>query len=50
MILYGIPTCDSCKKAQKALEAAGHVVQFRDIRKNPLTEAEIDVAPNFYPA
>jgi arsenate reductase (glutaredoxin) len=41
MILYGIPTCDSCKKAQKALEAAGHVVQFRDIRKNPLTEAEI---------
>ncbi|WP_430463495.1 arsenate reductase family protein [Tabrizicola sp.] len=41
MILYGIPTCDSCKKALKALEAAGHVVQFRDIRKNPLTEAEI---------
>lgn len=41
MILYGIPTCDTCKKALKALEAAGHVVTFRDIRKEPLTEAEI---------
>lgn len=41
MILYGIPTCDTCKKALKALEAAGHAVQFRDIRKHPLSEAEI---------
>ena len=41
MILYGIPTCDTCKKALKALEAAGHAVTFRDIRKDPLTEAEI---------
>ena len=41
MILYGISTCDSCKKALKALEAAGHAVQFRDIRKDPLTAAEI---------
>lgn len=41
MILYGIPTCDTCKKAHKALEAAGHVVSFRDIRKDPLSEAEI---------
>lgn len=41
MILYGIPTCDTCKKAQKALEAAGHDVTFRDIRRDPLTEAEI---------
>ena len=41
MILYGIPTCDTCKKALKALEAAGHAVTFRDIRKEPLTEAEI---------
>lgn len=41
MILYGIPTCDTCKKALKALEAAGHAVQFRDIRKYPLTEVEI---------
>lgn len=41
MILYGIPTCDTCKKALKALEAAGRAVQFRDIRKDPLTGAEI---------
>lgn len=42
MILYGIPTCDTCKKAQKALEGAGHQVVFRDIRKDPLTSVEID--------
>lgn len=41
MILYGIPTCDTCKKALKALETAGHAVTFRDIRKDPLIEAEI---------
>ena len=41
MILYGIPTCDTCKKALKALQAAGHDVAFRDVRAAPLTEAEI---------
>lgn len=41
MILYGIPTCDTCKKAMKALEAAGHAVTFRDVRRAPLSEAEI---------
>ncbi len=41
MILYGIPTCDTCKKALKALEAAGHSPAFRDVRGEPLTEAEI---------
>lgn len=41
MILYGIPTCDTCKKALKALEAAGKSVTFRDVRKTPLSEAEI---------
>ena len=42
MILYGIPTCDACKKAIKALQAAGHEVTFRDVRADPLSEAEID--------
>jgi arsenate reductase (glutaredoxin) len=42
MILYGISTCDTCKKAIKALEAAGHPVSFRDVRKDPLSEAEIE--------
>ena len=41
MILYGIPTCDTCKKAIKAIEAAGKSVTFRDVRANPLSAAEI---------
>lgn len=41
MILYGLSTCDTCKKAQKALVAAGHDVTFRDIRAEPLSEAEV---------
>ena len=40
MILYGISTCDTCKKAQKALVAAGHSVTIRDVRAEPLTAAE----------
>jgi arsenate reductase (glutaredoxin) len=42
MILYGISTCDTCKKAQKALAAAGLDVTFRDVRTQPLSEDEID--------
>lgn len=41
MILYGISTCDTCKKAIKALSSAGYDVSFRDIRKDPLSEVEI---------
>ncbi|PWE28849.1 hypothetical protein DDZ14_18420 [Maritimibacter sp. 55A14] len=41
MILYGLPTCDTCKKARRALEGAGHDVTFRDIRAEPLSEAEL---------
>lgn len=41
MILYGIPTCDTCKKAIKAIEAAGKPVTFRDVRADPLSPAEI---------
>ena len=40
LTLYGIPTCDTCKKAIKALEAAGRTVNFRDVRADPLSEAE----------
>jgi arsenate reductase-like glutaredoxin family protein len=51
MILYGIPTCDTCKKALKALAAAGHDVSFRDVRAEPLTPAEIDeLVAEFGPA
>jgi Spx/MgsR family transcriptional regulator len=40
MTLYGIPTCDTCKKSRKALEAAGYAVTFRDVRSEPLSEDE----------
>lgn len=30
--LYGLKTCDTCRKAHKALEAAGHEVELVDIR------------------
>ncbi len=40
LTLYGIPTCDTCKKAIKALSAAGREVTFRDVRLQPLSEAE----------
>jgi arsenate reductase len=39
MILYGLTSCDTCRAAQKALEAAGNVVDFVDIRKSPLDAA-----------
>ena len=42
MILYGISTCDTCKKALKQLQAAGKSVTFRDVRANPLSPQEID--------
>ena len=41
MIIYGLSTCSDCQKAQKALEAAGKPVTFRDIRANPLSEDEL---------
>ena len=41
MILYGISTCDTCKTALKALAAAGHEVEFRDVRADPLSPDEI---------
>jgi arsenate reductase-like glutaredoxin family protein len=41
MIVYGLATCDTCKAALKALRAAGHDPAFRDVRAEPLSEAEI---------
>lgn len=38
MNLYGLKNCDTCKKAMKALDAAGQAYTFVDIR------AEADVA------
>lgn len=41
MILYGIPTCDTCRKAMKEIAAAGRPVTFRDVRSEPLDTADI---------
>lgn len=41
MIIYGLSTCAACQKARKALEAEGRNVSFRDIRADPLSEAEL---------
>jgi arsenate reductase-like glutaredoxin family protein len=42
MIIYGLNTCAICQKARKALEAGGKDVSFRDVRADPLSEAELD--------
>ncbi|WP_292294484.1 ArsC/Spx/MgsR family protein [Marivita sp.] len=41
MVIYGLSTCSECRKAQKALEAEGRTVSLRDIRAEPLSEAEL---------
>lgn len=41
MIIYGLNTCAICQKARKALEAMGQNVSFRDVRAEPLAEAEL---------
>ena len=40
MIILGLKSCDTCRKARRALEAAGHTVTLRDVREAPLTQAE----------
>ncbi|MGR3648899.1 MAG: arsenate reductase family protein [Shimia sp.] len=41
MIIYGLSTCAICQRARKTLEEAGKVVSFRDVRAEPLSEAEL---------
>lgn len=43
MIIYGLNTCANTQKARKALEEAGNEVSFRDVRAEPLSEAELAV-------
>ncbi|MCY4043781.1 MAG: arsenate reductase [Cellvibrionales bacterium] len=39
--LYGIKNCDTVKKAQKWLDAAGIEFNFHDFRKDGLTETQV---------
>lgn len=41
MKLYGLKTCDTCRKALKALETAGHAPDFVDIRATPLPPEQL---------
>ena len=41
VILFGIKSCDTCRKAAKELGAAGIDVEFRDIRAAALTTEEL---------
>ncbi len=42
--IYGLKTCDSCRKAAKALAAAGRAVEIVDIRQAPLDDALLERA------
>jgi len=42
MKLYGLKNCDTCKKAQKALEAGGNDVEFIDVRQSPLDSSVLE--------
>ena len=42
MMIYGLSTCAICQRARKSLEAAGNDVSFRDVRAEPLSDAELD--------
>ena len=39
--LYGIKTCDTCRKAAKELGASGTEVVFHDVRADPLGTDQI---------
>lgn len=43
LILYGLKNCDTCKKALKALEAAGRPTAFVDIRADTDLAAKVPV-------
>jgi Spx/MgsR family transcriptional regulator len=40
--LYGIPNCDTVKKARTSLDAAGYDVRFHDFKKEPPTLALLE--------
>ena len=40
--LHGLKNCDTCRKALKALEAAGHHVTFNDVRADGVTKTQLE--------
>ena len=41
MNLHGLKTCDTCRKAKKALDAAGVDYSFKDVREDGVTKAQV---------
>ena len=41
LILYGIPNCDTCRKARGWLEGKGVAYRFHDLRENGLTATKV---------
>ncbi len=41
--LYGLKNCDTCRKARRDLEAAGHTVRFIDVREDADLEKKLPV-------
>ena len=42
LTLYGIKSCDTCRKAMKSLKETGRGVAFRDVREEPLSRETIE--------
>lgn len=50
MRLIGLKTCDTCRKARKALTDAGIAFTYTDVRADGLAEADIDAILAEFPA
>jgi len=42
MKLYGLKNCDTCRRALKALKAAGHEVELVDVRNGGIPPEELE--------
>lgn len=42
MRLVGLKTCDTCRKARAALDAAGHDPQVVDVREDGIARADLE--------
>ncbi|MHB0776813.1 arsenate reductase [Halomonas sp. WWR20] len=42
IIVYGIKTCDTCRKARRALDAQGIAHRYHDLREDGLNAALLD--------
>lgn len=42
IVLYGLPNCDTCRKARKWLQAAGIDFDFVDYRAEPVSAATLE--------